>query len=29
MLVHVLSFSTFTLPVKGTHVVEEHAALVR
>ena len=28
-LVHVFSFPKSTLPVEGTHVVEEDAALVR
>ena len=28
-LVHILSFAKFTLPIEGTHVVEDDAALVR
>ena len=28
-LVHILSFPKFTLPIAGTHVVEDDAALVR
>ena len=28
-LVHILSFPKFTLPIEGTHVVEDDAALLR